>query len=188
MDHHLALKEWYERYTDRDEPLPCVQIKAALSSVKDDALDQDLIDKAISQTVLTTTVQNDYCQKCTRMLQVWPSDEILFSKPGEPRSTAEIEAASMLGCRFCRFAFNILQESDALETFRKVERRLAIFNYNVSCTFSVFFDFITEQQFIWISPPGDPKDHEYVNLTRFVSRKLDTGSFALLIVHELTSP
>lgn len=123
----------------------------SLRALNSDVLDYDLIEAEVQQLRPNTNVSRGFCGKCQWLLVHWPSisDGGSHRPPGAPdwdsdcyyvracHSTREVEAAARNGCKFCALLFSNLQEGNALDMFRKIERRLGLLGHAATATLRI---------------------------------------------------
>jgi hypothetical protein len=137
QDRLRHLQRWHERYlhmaTSDDSAhwlLPEIPLtNPVLSEVESDELEHHLIEARILEMQGAVCRWKRFCSECQHMLDNWPS---LESGPPErlhsvrTYQTISMEAAARNGCQFCACVLQSLRDSEMLDLYRRIERRLEI--------------------------------------------------------------
>jgi hypothetical protein len=111
-----------------------------LWEVETDELEYPLIEARILEMQGAICVWKRFCSECQHMLDNWPSLE-----PGAPEyshsvrtyHTNSMEAAARNGCQFCACVLQSLRDSELLDLYRQVERRLEILEVRGTYSLSI---------------------------------------------------
>lgn len=118
-----------------------------IRDVESDGVNHERLEAEVRRLSSTIEVEEGFCAKCRHLLCHWPdlsTTSTSFSLGFG--SVSEIEAAARTGCQFCAFNFSRLGYFKKLDTFRKIEQRLAVLLHDVSTVLSI--------QGIGLRPPG----------------------------------
>ncbi|KAE9374152.1 HET-domain-containing protein [Stipitochalara longipes BDJ] len=162
-------EQWYQDYTAADgndlyNNSPLIQV------VNSDELNADFIEQQILESIPRLPIIKGFCIKCQDLFDNWPtlgrsSLREHDSKPepdeegweyavARPCTTYELEGATRSGCGFCAFLLQCLKDSEALETFRKIEARLYYLDQNATSSLSVQNWGTNPHQLLWLNLPG----------------------------------
>jgi hypothetical protein len=154
-DSDHALRAWYRQYKEMDAD--AIEADSPLiTDVQHDLLDASEIKNSIEKALKTVHVEKGFCTGCSNMFNNWPTIGTKHGAHGIARqtNTSEMEAARRNGCRCCTF---ILSQTDTnvLDTFRRLERRLAILGSSESSSISVWnWGSVRLAQCLWVNLPG----------------------------------
>lgn len=104
-----------------------------IRDVESDKINHRRLETEVQRLLSIMDVEEGFCAKCRHLLCHWPdlsTTEWAFSR--DFGSVSKIEAAARAGCKFCAFFFSRLGCTKKLDTFRKIEQRLAVLCHNVS--------------------------------------------------------
>lgn len=150
-----ALRKWQQQYEAMDAEI-MAEDDPLIKEADADILDVKLIESFVEEASKRITVAKGFCNGCRNMFENWPTIGIKHGAHGIARhvSTSEMEAARRKGCRSCAFSLSHV-DSDILDTFRKLETRLAILNNTKSASISVWnWGSVGGTQCIWVNLPG----------------------------------
>jgi len=150
-----ALRKWYQQYTAMDADVMKTD-SPLITEVKSNMLDARKVEISIEKALKTIHVASGFCNGCRNMLDDWPTIGTKHEAHGIARhlSTVEMEAAMRQGCKCCAFILSQFS-ADVLDTFRKLEERLAILNGTESASISVWnWGSVGGTQCIWVNLPG----------------------------------
>lgn len=130
-------KAWAEKYFAADGNnlgADCDLIR----HVESDKVNHERLETEVRRLSSAVDVEEGFCAKCRHLLCLWPD---LSTTAGSFShgfgSVSEIEAAARTGCKFCAFVFSKLGHDKELDTFRKIEQRLAARSHDVSTVLSI---------------------------------------------------
>lgn len=130
-------KSWAEKYFAADGDnlgANCDLIR----HVESDKVNHERLETELRRLSSTIDVKEGFCVKCRHLLRHWPdlstSQSIVSFDFG---SVSELEAAARARCKFCASIFSRLGYTKQLDTFRKIEQRLAVFWHDVSTVLNI---------------------------------------------------
>jgi hypothetical protein len=100
-----------------------------LSEVQSDELEHHLIEARILEMQDAVCIRKRFCSDCQHMLDNWPSLESGASEcvhSVRMYQTVPMEAAARNGCQFCACVLQSLRDSEMLDLYRQIERRLEV--------------------------------------------------------------
>ena len=115
-----------------------VQATRKLKRDKGQEVDSDPIDAAHVQTQLQLSmsdvvISQALCKSCHRLFNRWPDPQGQSRYRIEKKQGIyEIEAAAQHGCKLCAFLLYQLKESEVLDRFRKIQKRLMLLDKSVA--------------------------------------------------------
>ncbi|KAF1849039.1 HET-domain-containing protein [Cucurbitaria berberidis CBS 394.84] len=169
------LQKWHKEYNAADGNLKLDD--AIIQEVQIDTLDEDTVERCITELAGEVPVTNGFCGDCQHLFNNWPdlSDpEVKDPSTGLhwPGSGADwkhtvaqechslvLEAAARNGCRFCAFVMQVMRDAKVLEIFRKIEARLEYLDDKAMASLSVQNWGRNSSQLLWINFPGKVCDH-----------------------------
>lgn len=111
-----------------------------IRDVESDSVNHERLEAEVRRLLSTIEVEEGFCAKCRHLLCHWPdlSTTTRYFSLGFG-SMSEIEAAARAGCKFCAFIISKLAWGyfNHLDTFRKIEQRLAVLCHDVSTVLSI---------------------------------------------------
>ncbi|CAI6342437.1 unnamed protein product [Periconia digitata] len=160
------LRQWHQQYVAEDADLMS-RDSPSIKEVDSDTLDVEMIESSIVEALKTMEVTEGFCCGCRKMLDHWPTIGTRHGAHGVARnlSTSEMEAAKRKGCRCCTFLLSHV-DPHYLDTFRKLERRLAILKVSSTASISVWnWGSVNGTQILWVNFPGKITTNPNSNLT-----------------------
>ncbi|KAI8632030.1 heterokaryon incompatibility protein-domain-containing protein [Xylariaceae sp. FL1651] len=154
-----SLRSWYEKYLAADDN-DLDDKSDVVMAAESDKLDYDHIQRQVQQLASKTAVAQGFCAKCHHLLEHWPQTETQsrwVHAVGRSLHTLELEAAARAGCRFCAFLVSRLEVSQLLDTYRKIESRLQMFDVSALASLSIqdwANTVTTNKQLLWVNLPG----------------------------------
>lgn len=146
---------WAEKYFAADENSLGVN-SDLMRDVESDKVNYKRLETEVRRLLSAINVEEGFCAKCRHLLCHWPD---LPTTPWfcsrDFGSVSEIEAAARAGCKFCALVFSRLGYVKQLDTFRKVEQRLAVLGHDVSTVLSTQRrGVVVDSHFSWLTLPG----------------------------------
>lgn len=109
-----------------------------IRDVESDGVNHERLEAEVRRLLSTIEVEEGFCAKCRYVLCHWQDlSTTLRSFSLGFGSVSEIEAAARAGCKFCAFIISKLGYTEHLDTFRKIEQRLAVLWHDVSTVLSI---------------------------------------------------
>ena len=186
----LGLQElgtWYEEYMAADADTLNPE-STTISEVESDDLDEDAVEACILELAQEIRVKVGFCKDCQDLFDDWPdlSDpEVRCSATGQycPGTGADwkhtvarnchslvLEAASRKGCKMCTLLVQVMAECMVLNTFRKIEARLAYLGATQTASLSVQNWSAGSNQTLWVNYPGKINESHGSGIARYTSR------------------
>lgn len=147
------LRAWYLQYMTHDNN-HLTKDSDPIKALEADDLDMNSFEPWVRAIMLGTRVENEFCGPCRYLLDNWPSVEDFgprtrgqsglysgdrrVSVTGRYCNTAEIEASTRMGCKFCAYLLQSLKEHGLLTIFRKIESRFHRLGETTTCYLSIF--------------------------------------------------
>lgn len=150
------LEQWYKEYMAQDGNSVDPESSVILS-VDSDKIDAGYIERQIQQAMSVTYVSQGFCNNCQYLFSHWPDLGIKSwsHAVGRPCRTEELEAATRKGCKSCSYMLLRLRAAGLLDTFRRIEKRLSLFNDTATASISITnWGGNGLTQLLWLNFPG----------------------------------
>jgi hypothetical protein len=174
-----CFREWFKEYMAADAD-DLSEESDVIRAVNSDELDADFVEERIRESAPESPVTNGFCAKCQNLFNNWPliggsssgqhdsnSDDSNSDSDKDgwehavawSRSTFELESSTREGCRFCTFLLQGLKDSEALDTYRKIEARLYNLDESAMPSLSIQNWGSNASQVLWLNLPGKVCTH-----------------------------
>jgi hypothetical protein len=188
------LQAWHAEYIAASQDIQSAD--PVVQAVQSDELSDAVIEKCVTQLALDSQVTGRFCSDCHELFTNYPDlgapgiedPDTQRCWPGSGADWAHavarevhtlvLEAAARKGCKFCGFLLQMLRDFDVLDTFRKVEGRLAALGSVETASLSVQNWGTNAAQLLWLSLPGKVATHCNQGMaveTKFESAALEDG-------------
>lgn len=170
------IRQWYDRYIAA-ESWGLRPEADLIQAVKDDELDEVLLEKRIADLRSEVPVAGRFCLACQALFDNWPdlSDSTTTHPNGTPcfpgsgadwkhavaRScdALQLEAAARNGCLFCALLVQNLRDAQQLGVFRRVDARIRSLGEPAEVHLSLQNWGQNPNQLCWIDWPGRGRKH-----------------------------
>lgn len=171
------IRQWYDQYIAA-EPWGLNPEADLIQAVRDDELDDVLLDKRIEALRSEVPVAGRFCLACQALFDNWPdlSDSTTTTHPNGtpcfPGSGADwkhtvakscdaiqLEAAARNGCLFCALLVQSLRETEQLSIFRRIDARSRSLGEPAEVHLSLQNWGKNANQLCWIDWPGRARKH-----------------------------